>query len=946
MGADTGEAQTQHNRVLVAFVLAALALRLVHLTFQPLWWDEGWSLYFATTDIPTLLERTAVDIHPPLYYVLLHFWIGLFGSSVVSARLLSVLIGTITLPVLHLAAKRLVGPRGALVTTLLLALSPFHIYYSQEVRMYVLVTLLGLAATTFVLHWDLARGTWGTWLGYVLAATAALYTQYYAGFLLLALNLVILIRWIGRRRPVRTLIPWLSAQGAVVLLFLPWAVAAGAKLYTYVRFKVGVEGDPSLGFIPYVARHLSAFTWGHVAAFLARWWWLGLLPLAILLIVAAAILGRRPRGASGTGGAPGWMLSTSLLVAVPLLCGFGVNLVLPFNPPQSERLLLLALPAYLIFVAGLSLAIARQRRVLGTVAIGSFVAAALVSLGVYYTVPRYPQDDYRPLIDRVRTLALPGDAVLAVHPWQVGYLYGYMPDDETRPTLVLTPREVIPQERQLWADDPASMMAELDRLLAQHGRLWLLDHRTMGRVLETRIEAYLIEHAYPVLSEWYGTNTVLSLFAEGMPVSQPVRAHFDGWLRLESTALSPGPLEAGWDVVALDLGWHLTERPSDDHTIGLRLVDPTGRVWAQRDAPPAGGQQPFSEWSLGETRLDRHGLLVPAGTPPGEYEIRLRVYRSADIAVLPVTFAGGRGGEVTLGTVRVVRPESTPPVEALDMDQPLQLDYGEQLRLLGYSLDNGSARLPGEAVDVDLFWQALIEPGEDFLPRLQLVDGEGTVFAELTEKPVGGRYPTAWWQAGELVRDPHTLPIPAAVPPGHYQLVASLVHAANGQPLEAKPGQTTVELGEIEVGSREHRFEPPQPQHDQVEALGSSVELVGYDLAEVVRAPGSPLAVTLYWHALETPDRSYYVFVHLLNVDSTIVAQDDGPPAGGQAPTLGWLPGEYVPDPRRLELPSDVPEGVYRLAVGLYDPVTQERPAAGTLLNTPVEVSAQGCHCP
>ena len=129
-------------------------------------------------------------------------------------------------------------------------------------------------------------------------------------------------------------------------------------------------------------------------------------------------------------------------------------------------------------------------------------------------------------------------------------------------------------------------------------------------------------------------------------------------------------------------------------------------------------------------------------------------------------------------------------------------------------------------------------------------------------------------------------------------------------------------------------------------SLGASVELVGYDLAEVIRAPGSPVALTLHWHALQTPDRNYHVFVHLLDADGGILAQDDGPPAGGQVPTLGWLPGEYVQDPRRLELPFDAPEGVYRLRVGLYDPVTQERPVEGVYLDTPVEVSTDGCQCP
>ncbi|MGD8623124.1 MAG: glycosyltransferase family 39 protein, partial [Anaerolineae bacterium] len=243
---NTDSQQRRYRRLLAGLVLLALILRLARLTFQPLWWDEGWSLYFATTDLGTMLQRTAVDIHPPFYYLLLHLWTRLLGPGVVSVRLLSVLIGTATVPLLAAVGRRLLGSAGALLAAALLAISPFHIYYAQEIRMYGLVTLLGLAATYFAL-----RRPWAarSWLGYVLAATAALYTQYYAAFLLLGLNLVVLIHWLRRdrgRRSFRRLLPWLAAQATVALLFLPWAWYAGDKLLTYVRFKVSVEQDPSL----------------------------------------------------------------------------------------------------------------------------------------------------------------------------------------------------------------------------------------------------------------------------------------------------------------------------------------------------------------------------------------------------------------------------------------------------------------------------------------------------------------------------------------------------------------------------------------------------------------------------------------------------------------------------------------------------------------------------
>jgi hypothetical protein len=953
----TRQSQTQRDRrlILAALILVALSLRLVRLGLQPLWWDEGWSLYFATVGVPTMLQLTAVDIHPPFYYLLLHLWIGILGSGVFSVRLLSVLVGTATVPLLYVVGRRLLGDRGGLLAGFLLAVSPFHIYYSQEVRMYGLVTLLGLAALHFALRWESESvksgiGRLGIGLGYVVTATAALYTQYYAAFLLLALNLVVVFHWLRTRRSACAVLSWLGAQAAVVVLFLPWAWYAGGKLLTYIRFKVSVEQDLSLGLLRYVGRNLAAFGWGHAEGSLAQWWWLGLLPLAVVAVALGLVLWKRP-GKVGVGPSPSRIAEWGLvIVVVALACGFAVNLAFPFNPPRSERLLLWALPAYLILFAAVVLVLARHRRSLAATTAAALVLVGVLSLAFFYTVPRYPEDDYRPVAERIRALGSSSDAILCVHPWQVGYFEAYIPNGDVRPSLVLTPRQVIPVERQLWADDPDLMAADLETLLDGHGRLWLPAHEAMGQVLERQIESYLSEHAYPTLSEWYGPNTLLSLFADGQPVAQPVNAQFGPWLTLDGVALSPGPEEAGWGVAAVDLSWQLSERPAEPYHLELRLIGPAGQVWARRDSAPGSGLEEFSAWPIGEPRSGRYGLLVPAGTPPGDYRVTLQVYRSEDVAVLPVTFEGGSGGEVTLGTIHVTRPERVPPVEALSFQEPLQVDFGDRLRLLGFDRESASVLQPGEAVEVDLFWQARVAPGEDYLPRLRLLDAGGQIVAEGAAKPVAGTYPTAWWRAGELVRDPQALPIPAAVAPGSYRLLLSLVRAADGQPVASERGRVAVDLGQIEVQGREHDYEPAKPQHGQVAEFGASVELVGYDLRDVIRAPGSPLEVTLYWHALETPDRAYHTFVHLLDAAGHILAQHDGPPGSGGAelPTLGWLPGETLVDTHLLVLPpaGGLPDGEYHLAVGLYEPVTGQRLGEQVILDTQVPVSENGCQCP
>lgn len=937
--------QTGCRLALGGIVLLALALRLLRLGFQPLWWDEGWSVYFATTSLGSMVSLTAVDIHPPFYYALLHAWIGLVGAPPLALRLLSVVSGTAAVPLLYWSGRRLAGSRAGLVAALLLAVSPFAIYYSQEVRMYGLVTLLGLAAFYFALRME--DRAWGPlpWLGYVLAGALALYTQYYAAFLLLALNLALMARRLARRRPLRAWLPWLAAQVAVALLFLPWLLYAGTKLLTYVRYKVGVEEDVPIPFFRYLGQHLAAFDWGHAEGGLAAWWWLGLIPLAVLAacLLPTFRLRTRPRGPAGAGPSPKAGVSGSLLLCglllVLLLGGFGVNLLFPFTAPRIERQLLLALPYFLLLVAAALVHLFERSRPLALLALASFLAAALVSLVFFYSVPRYSEDDYRPVAAQIAALARPADALVAVHPWQVGYFESYVPAGH-RPRLVLSPREVVPEERQYWADDPARMAADLDRLLADHGRLWVPAHQAMGRVLEDRLDAYLVEHAYPVMTQWYGASTVLTLFAAGQPEARPAAARFGEWLSLEGAALGPSKVEAGWGVVPVELRWKVESVPGAAHTVGLRLEDGAGRVWAQRDSAPRAGRDSFTLWTAGEARLDRLGLLVPAGTPPGDYRLTLQVYRTSDLAVLPAAVDGRITSEVLLGTVRVLRPGSPPPVPALDIGSSLVRDLGP-LRLLGYALRTAGPLSPGEAIEVDLFWQALRAPGEDLYPRLRLLDAAGVAQAELIEKPVAGTYPTAWWATGELVRDPHALAVPAALPAGRYRLSLSLVRASDDRPVAVGTGRTSVNLPEVEVLGREHNLSAPAAQHAQHALLGESVELAGYDLGEGAAAPGSPVALTLYWHALATPDRSYRSFVHLLDAGGQIVVQDDGVPGKGALPTLGWLPGEYLADARALQLPASLPEGEYRLAVGLYDPVTGARLGERVVLDTVLQVAAR-----
>jgi hypothetical protein len=105
--------------------------------------------------------------------------------------------------------------------------------------------------------------------------------------------------------------------------------------------------------------------------------------------------------------------------------------------------------------------------------------------------------------------------------------------------------------------------------------------------------------------------------------------------------------------------------------------------------------------------------------------------------------------------------------------------------------------------------------------------------------------------------------------------------------------------------------------------FGNFAELVGYSLPTAEVSPAQPLALTLYWRGLAgTSTTNYLVFTHLLADDGRLIAQHDGPPAGGTRPTSSWTAGETIADPHPMAFYDTAYAGSARIAVGLYDPAT------------------------
>ena len=219
--------------VLLVVALGAL-LRLYRIGAQPLWVDEATSLRFARGTLAQLWSwSTLVDPgNPPLYFSFLHGWL-VFGDSEASLRLLSASFGVLTIPLVYALGRTVHDHRLGIISAMLMAISPFQIWYSQEARGYSLLTLGATSAmlgVAFLLrHPERSgslRGNGWVWVSYVLGTTVALLAHNTAVFLPIAANVLMLGWWWAHgREPRGFLRNWLLAQLAVLVLWGSWLPA-------------------------------------------------------------------------------------------------------------------------------------------------------------------------------------------------------------------------------------------------------------------------------------------------------------------------------------------------------------------------------------------------------------------------------------------------------------------------------------------------------------------------------------------------------------------------------------------------------------------------------------------------------------------------------------------------------------------------------------------------
>lgn len=275
-------------------------------------------------------------------------------------------------------------------------------------------------------------------------------------------------------------------------------------------------------------------------------------------------------------------------------------------------------------------------------------------------------------------------------------------------------------------------------------------------------------------------------------IDAPRRVEFGDRFRLLGYDLTQAAVEPGQSF-DLTLYWQARQPVDNSFSALAHLVDAEQHLYAGQDNLHPGGS-PTVDWLPWGFVQDPHAVVVPFGTPPGEYFLTTGLYDPATGRRLPVVTGGDPGwSDVVAIPVTVEQLARRPSLAELDIAWPQRTDLNSELRLLGATPEREQI-VPNDFLRVALFWEAVSKPTANYTISLRLVDAQDGVVLEQSGQPSHNRYPTGRWSPGERVRDNHALWIPADFPPGRYRLQVQVVDEM-GQPLSQ-----WVNVGELPAG--------------------------------------------------------------------------------------------------------------------------------------------------
>ena len=442
---------------LPGIVVAGTFLRFFRVGHQSLWLDEAFSAILAQRDWGQIISGTAQDTMPPMYYLLLHAFLAL-GDGEIPVRLPSALWGVFTIPLLYVLGRRLFNEKVGLVSAGLLAISPFHIFYSQEARMYSQLGFLALlSAFCFLRAWQ--NGGKRDWLGFVLSTAAALYTQNMAFLLLAALGIFALSHWQKTRQKARALA---IALGGIALFFLPWLLYLPDQV-ARVGSDFWVETPSVLELFTTLGLFLFGYALPPLLAIAALT--VGLYAVFLTLFIGWRVFQSEEAERES-------LIFVFCLFIVPMTSTFLVSLLWPIF--LARTLIVSALALLILLAWGLT----RMPRSLAVLLIAPGLALVGLSLYNSYANPAYAKPPLREAADYLEAHFQDGDT--AIHTSDSSYLaFAYYAPELKRHFLAGDPDYEEQTTRGRTGRVAGIRPESLEEIVSNQNQLWVimvLDH--------------------------------------------------------------------------------------------------------------------------------------------------------------------------------------------------------------------------------------------------------------------------------------------------------------------------------------------------------------------------------------------------------------------------------------------------------------------------------------
>jgi 4-amino-4-deoxy-L-arabinose transferase-like glycosyltransferase len=264
---------------LAVLIVTGLIVRIYHLNFKSFSIDETIGSFYAAESLLRVVIMTINDVHPPLFYVLHHFWITWFGMSEPALRSISVFFAVLSIPLLWSLGTRLSNRRVGFIAALLLVLSPWHVWLSQNARSNAFVMFL-VILSCFFLWQRFSTGNRKYSFAYAIVILIAIYTHYFAFVIWIAQVLWVMMRSIVHKSWFKE---WWLVQLGIAVGYLPWIPFMTSQLLSktrpmYKQLDLIFVRDLFDSLNPYAAANSSLIIWA------------GRLTIALLLILAVSYL--------------------------------------------------------------------------------------------------------------------------------------------------------------------------------------------------------------------------------------------------------------------------------------------------------------------------------------------------------------------------------------------------------------------------------------------------------------------------------------------------------------------------------------------------------------------------------------------------------------------------------------------------------------------------------